>query len=82
MIIIVFFIGVLSTTIFIQNTGFKKKFSSRFAEYSLVVKSPESSGDQKQNPFSSNLVSEEEEETHVKTDAVQMPNTELPFILI
>lgn len=82
MIISLFFIGVLSTTVFIQNTTFRKKFSSRSAEYSLIVKSPESSADQKQNPFGSNLVSEEEEETHLKTETVQAPDTQRSFILI
>ena len=81
-IIVFFFIGVLSTTIFIQNTGFKRKFSSRSAEYSLVVKSPESPVDQKQNPFASNLVGEEEEETHLKTDNVHLPEAKRFFVLI
>gem|GEM_PF-5901854 len=84
LLITIFFIGILCTTIFIQNTGLKKKFSSRSAEYSLVVKSScdPSSANQKQMPFGSNLVNEEEEETHVKTETIRIPETKSFIILL
>lgn len=83
LIITAFFTAVLCTTFFVQSTGVRKRFSARFAEYSLVVKSPtdSSSSGQRQSPFSSTLVSEEEEETHLKSDTIQAPELKSFVIL-
>jgi len=77
-LVAIFFIGILSSTFFMQGTGFRKKLSARSAGYSLVVNSPATqSKAPKPSPLGSGLVNEEEEEeeVHLKAEFVELSDT-------
>lgn len=74
-LVAIFFVGILSSTFFMQGTGVRKKYTARSAGYSLVVKLPDaSSGMPKQSPLGSGLMNEEEEEeeVHLKAEFVEI----------
>lgn len=76
-LVAIFFIGILSSTFFMQGMGVRKKLSIRSAGYSLVANSPDTpSKATKQSPVGSGLVNEEEEEeeVHMKAEFVEIPN--------